>query len=390
MRTVNAIALKLASCSVLASVVVAQTSANRQPAQWRLLQEWKVGGEADGPHSLDYIGAVHELPNGYIVHFDYKTGRFHMLGDGGKPVRSFGRLGAGPGEVRNPTGFAVQRDGAIVVNDLGNRRFTIFGSSGDFLRSVPFASGTRASQGQDSWRGVFLDDGRLFERVRFTGFRPEDNPWVARAWDPRLTSVRELAGSACPNESADTVARVALRRADGQLIQYLPLPYGAPSLTKAVDPTGFEWRYRGRPSNEIAKYRIGTCEVAATIRLEGEASTVTPAEKDAASNFLTAQARQAGATGPDLTRIPATKPYFESINVDADGNVWVERLWPNLRRNFEVFNKSGVLIARVNINLPLRVSGHAAFGKDRILGLVVDQDNLTYLISLRVVRSSSQ
>src|SRR5690349_12125183 len=69
-----------------------------QIPQWRLVEEWRVGGEADGPHSFVFNLGLAQLPNGGFVHFDFKSHKLHFLDAQGKPLRSVGRQGGGPGE----------------------------------------------------------------------------------------------------------------------------------------------------------------------------------------------------------------------------------------------------------------------------------------------------
>ncbi|WP_419164265.1 hypothetical protein [Candidatus Palauibacter sp.] len=59
-------------------------------------------------------------------------------------VREFGSSGGGPGEFNQPMGFAVLRDGTVVVSDVGHRAYQLFDASGDFQRMV------RADEGPDA------------------------------------------------------------------------------------------------------------------------------------------------------------------------------------------------------------------------------------------------
>ena len=54
----------------------------------------------------------------------------------GSFVREFGSSGGGPGEFNRPNGFAVLRDGTVVVSDVGHRAFQLLDSSGGLIRMV--------------------------------------------------------------------------------------------------------------------------------------------------------------------------------------------------------------------------------------------------------------
>lgn len=45
----------------------------------------------------------------------------------GSFLRQFGSAGEGPGEFNRPTGFAVTRDGTMIVADRGHRAYQLFG-----------------------------------------------------------------------------------------------------------------------------------------------------------------------------------------------------------------------------------------------------------------------
>ncbi|MDE2661060.1 MAG: 6-bladed beta-propeller [Acidobacteriota bacterium] len=76
---------------------------------------------------------------GQLYVFDKQTGRVIVVGAAGGFRRAFGRKGDGPGEFRSPDGFAVMRDGRVVMGDLGHRSYHIFGADGEFERMVRMA-----------------------------------------------------------------------------------------------------------------------------------------------------------------------------------------------------------------------------------------------------------
>ena len=61
----------------------------------------------------------------------------------GNFLRRFGSAGEGPGEFNSPAGFAVTRDGTMIVADVGHRAYQLFGSDGSFLRMVRGSDGDR-------------------------------------------------------------------------------------------------------------------------------------------------------------------------------------------------------------------------------------------------------
>lgn len=76
---------------------------------------------------------------GQLYVFDNQADRIIVVGSDGGFQRAFGREGDGPGEFRSPDGFAVMRDGGVVMGDLGHRGYHIFGADGEFERMVRMA-----------------------------------------------------------------------------------------------------------------------------------------------------------------------------------------------------------------------------------------------------------
>ena len=81
--------------------------------------------------------------DGNLYVFDGTSG---LLGSGSQRVlvfdadggfsREFGSSGGGPGEFNRPNGFAVLRDGTVVVSDIGHRAFQLLDASGGLIRMV--------------------------------------------------------------------------------------------------------------------------------------------------------------------------------------------------------------------------------------------------------------
>ncbi len=93
--------------------------------------EWEV---------FSRVSAVGFSQSGDLYVMDDQGGRIVMVNPAGEFVREFGRLGDGPGEFsassNTAVGFTVLRDGRTVVFDPGHRAFQLFGSDGEFERSV--------------------------------------------------------------------------------------------------------------------------------------------------------------------------------------------------------------------------------------------------------------
>ncbi len=76
---------------------------------------------------------------GQLYVFDNRADRITVVGVNGEFRRAFGRTGEGPGEFRRPDGFAVMRDGRVVMGDTGHRAYHVFGADGEFERMIRMA-----------------------------------------------------------------------------------------------------------------------------------------------------------------------------------------------------------------------------------------------------------
>jgi hypothetical protein len=113
------------------------------------------------------------------------------------------------------------------------------------------------------------------------------------------------------------------------------------------------------------------------------AQAKTPLKKAAAENFF------------DYVEVPKTKPAFSRILIDATGDLWLSDYYykrtargrfPELPVAWTVVNAEGKRLARVV--LPARFSPSMITG-DRIIGVSVDDDDITSILVLKVDRLST-
>lgn len=163
-------------------------------------------------------------------------------------IREFGSWGGGPGEFRQPVGFAVLRDGTTVVGDAGHRAYQLFNASGVFQRHVrvggeSFPRGLHADpRGGAVFAGEFAEAG-LSMRFGAAGAPPTSRPiarvslggdvaqadTVVRGWLPPRTGAEPMPGNV-PVEGE-------IRNMMGMLSLSLPAVF-EPRLLVAVLPDG--------------------------------------------------------------------------------------------------------------------------------------------------------
>lgn len=218
-------------------------------------EDWEVFGR---------VSAVGFGESGNLHVMDDRGGRVVVVSQEGEFVHEFGRIGDGPGEFsansNTAVGFTVLRDGQTVVFDPGHSAFQMFGSNGEFDRSVRMPGGSmylirRFSPARDG-RGVIatsvdafgmggpVDDPepsfRPVYRLVLTGdevvqdtairaWRPSGDPG---AFAPALVARALPDGALVYTDSSAYAIKVATR--DGDLIRVLTRPFRPEPVTGRV------------------------------------------------------------------------------------------------------------------------------------------------------------
>ena len=128
--------------TLLALLIAPACACVRGPAleEWTLAaREVRVLGADDaGPESAFYRPSDIALDGtGHLYVLDSGNNRIQVFGADGSFLRTVGRPGAGPGELKDPEALWVFGDGEIVVADTGNRRLQRFGPAGEPIATIP-------------------------------------------------------------------------------------------------------------------------------------------------------------------------------------------------------------------------------------------------------------
>ena len=278
----------------------------------------------------------------------------------GRFVREFGSSGGGPGEFNRPMGFAVLRDGTVVVSDVGHRAYQLFDASGEFQRMVragddPDAVAIPANDIRSDPRGgaVFAagSAGSIVMRAGGAGAAmdpPTSRPvlrigldgeavradTVAEGWLPPRTDLEDLATNSAPAELRDMLRGMAM-----------PTVF-EPEFLVGVLPDG------GIVHSDSSAYALkvtppGTRDVARTIRRPFQPEPVTEAVREAREERMAAARRALGGTGgsrrlmlvgraegnnprPEATfeledRYYHEVPVLRGLATTWEGRIWVQR-----------------------------------------------------------------
>jgi hypothetical protein len=154
-----------------------------------LVELWRTG--ADGQTPL--MGVVTEVTldaDGTVYLFDRQLAEVHVFSPAGEYLRSLGGLGAGPGEVTQPTGLVLLPDGLIgMIQGFPGQIEKLDGAGVSMGTLVPgdFAArtgGFNSLRGGQCRNGVLVlqgatmqRDGERFLRISFLGtYHPDGTP----------------------------------------------------------------------------------------------------------------------------------------------------------------------------------------------------------------------
>lgn len=97
-------------------------------------------GSLEGPEEtlLGSVEALAVTAGGSVLVLDSQVPSLREYAPDGTYVRSYGRPGSGPGELKGPdSGLALLSDGRVLVRDPGNARIQVFGADGSPTATWP-------------------------------------------------------------------------------------------------------------------------------------------------------------------------------------------------------------------------------------------------------------
>lgn len=399
-------ALVLAGCGAgepVASGAVVRDSAgvaiveNASP-EWRRGEEWRLAAapeveigvvEGESAYQLHDVVDAARLSDGRIVVLNAGTHELRYYDAEGRHLVSVGGEGGGPSEFRRPSHlFRLPGDSLLVV-DASNQRLSLHDSEGRYVtsRRAPYVHGR-------------LADGTLIQRVPIRdGHAPPAEGYARDSVALVRIDLAELASAPAPvdrRHTASALGDTIVRMPGGEFFRIMLVGDGIIQLMNNPAPYGRQHQlvvageriYTGTGDRyEIAVHRPdGTLE--RLIRRQVENRPVTGelvdrfrerALEDAQSDQRRRQVEQFLADAP----FPETLPSYRSMNVDAAGNLWVERYRapgeePAVR---DVFDPEGRWLGAVELPAGLRV---LEIGEDYVLGVARDEFDVEYVRLYRI------
>lgn len=355
------------TCLLLLSTACATADREAAP-RWTLTETLRIGSAEVGPTSFDRVKSIAVDSAGRIFVYNHGTQDIRMFDADGELIRVIGRLGSGPGELRNAEGATITRDGKLWVRDAANARFSIFSGEGDFESSWT----ARFCTSQGSWVPLSDSLGRIvsMDCVPRAGERPD---YVALAYRTDLSGVDTLAnipdcGSPELAEAATWITRTPTSTS------YRSIPFAARAV-REIGMRGELWCVPNSAAYEILRLRDGATD---TLRIVRDVAPVpvTDFERDSVIAALEVN----GPTGLDYDRIPTVKAAIERLTVDDQGRLWVRRTNAQGEIELDVFDAEGNFVATADLGvfhtsifMPFLVRG------DNIYTVVLGEDDIPFV-----------
>jgi hypothetical protein len=361
-------------------IVLATPCVAEAQARWTLKETLRIGGAESGPSMFVQTRSIDADAKGRILVYERQTQDIRMFAPDGKYIRTIGRLGSGPGEMRNAEGMVIDRAGRIWVRDAANARFTIFNAEGEFEKNWTM----KFCWSQGSWHPQVDRQGRVVDFdcvVPPGGGRSMGYAIVAYRGDQSGVDTlftRPECGTRALSDAGTWITR-SEKSTMYRSIPFAPFPIGA------LGPGGEYWCAENSSRYAVMRIVPGTRD---TVRISRDvpAVPVTKVERDSIIDALEAK----GPTGLDFSRIPKTKPAIQRITIDHQGRAWVRRSDAKGEVSFDVWSQAGQLIATADLGayrspvyLPLVVRGDNAYM------VVLDEDDVQYVVRFAIERTAN-
>lgn len=343
-------------------------------------------GEMEGAEEYELHNVNHatRLSDGTLVVSNGGSGELRFYDPAGRHVRSAGRRGSGPGEFEAISYLRRLAGDTLLVYDARNRRVTLFGSDGTYVRDfTPEGPGGQVVSGVE---GAAADGTLLVLGER--NF-PTSNPDVHRDTmkfgilrGDSLIALREYRGREMSIRTESSGGEI-------QMIMIMEVAYGRSTMSSAADDRFYI------ASNDT--YEIHSYDLDGNLQgiIRSAHIPVRPVDNAAFAEYfesaLEQRRRFSEQQGTEFDLAEATKsieesprapsiPVFGGLRADQDGGVWVRDYTLAARRDeparWTVFDADGAIRGAVVLPArfqPLHIAG------DTLTGVITDEYDVEYV-----------
>lgn len=328
--------------------------------------------EGAAEYQFSQVEGALRLPDGRIVVADGGSREIRFFDAEGGFLFSSGRRGGAPGEYRQIIGMGSGPGDSIWVFDYGVRRFTVLSADGEVARTLTLDP-TLSNVGAVGR----LDDGSFVVRELWSSGASQGEIRLGLGRDPAA-----VARYAADGTQLDTIGlfpgrEVYIGTEDGRGVMSTPLFAHSTSAAVTSDAVyvGDQERF------EIGRYSA-TGALQRSIRLLGVDLRTTRQDIERATEERLASVlddqRAMMRAQLESMEVPATRPAYGRLLVDAASNLWVSgyAAYPSQPVMWHVFAADGRLLGRVRMPQRFRVF---QVGAAWILGVWRDDYDVEYV-----------
>jgi len=294
----------------------------------------------------------------------------------GKFLKIIGRKGQGPGEFNMPGRMAVTGD-RLFIYDMGNRRLCALTTGGEYIKSI----GIQNTEGQPRNMRAHPGGDVVVER-EITYYQEQDRPQdcIIQIFSPEL----ELKNFLFTHQ----VMRNKFRNIQG-MFSNIVQPF-SPDVFWDVAPDGKI--VIGLAEDYTVEIHHSEKGLLSSFKHAYEAVKVTEQDKKRFFSAITFSTSEGGRSElpkeiKKLTEFPKTKPAFDALLVDFEGNILVHivRKDPDgSTPKFDAFDAKGKFIGTVNIT-GLKAFPRGAFvGKEGVWIIERNEEDQAQVIKYRI------
>ena len=350
----------------------------REGEGWRLVEEIRITGDEGTESEVINPSSVTVDAQGRIWLVDQKPAGIKVYERDGRFVRTVGREGEGPGELR--VGFLAAAGGFMVLHDPRVTRTSVYDTAGVFVRSWSSQCCYWSEIAVDKagriyvpgmWGGKGEPSGTTYYRYTLDG-TPVDTLVVPMGEDVRYWTVKSGKGQS-------------------EMMMTTSVPF-TPEMRYGFDPEGgFVLGWSG--DYQLAVSRTGRD----TIGLFGRSWTAEPIPDVLRRDTVEAMIKDHDNIDPALLRasfhvedVPAVRPAFEDLTVAVDGHRWVRvGPWPGGGTRYDVFDPSGAWLGAVQVPVVFSPWRGVTIGADYFVVPIEDEDGRPAIVRYRIEKTST-
>jgi hypothetical protein len=350
---------------------------------WRIEQDLRIGAaEGEGPDVFGQVGDVAVDPAGRIYVLDAQAQEIRVFDAQGRYVRTLGRKGGGPGELRGATGMGFAPDARLWVVDPDAARYSVWDTAGAFVAAYrrPETAVFGRWQGGFDHAGRLYDVGAVFDVALTTARRTVFQGRHAILFQLRDSAV--VADSFPLPELEVPVFPLTLRSGNNVSRMLMAVPF-APTFVWKIDPRGYlvsaiTDRYR-------VVYQTFRGDTVRIVEPDYEPVPVTDADREREVESFSEFRKMGGDV--DVSRFGKTHPAVGGLYVDDRSYLWIRPTLPEKQRTpggvtFDVFDPDGCYLgmARTDFTIP----GVMVVRGDNLYAMVLDSLDVPYVVRGRI------